>query len=78
MRLVNGDDREREPPEPVEHARREQALGRDVKNVEPPRHKVRAHAGGVLGFLLGMQRARVDAKLPQGGNLIVHQRDQGR
>lgn len=74
--LVNRDDGKFQPPEAFEHAGKEQALGRDVKNIKPPRHKIGADTGGVLGFQFGMQRARIDAKLPQGRHLIVHEGDQ--
>ncbi len=54
----------------------EQAFGRDVEQVEHAGIEVAADAAMLVGIKLGVQGGGGDADLAQGGDLVVHQRDQ--
>ena len=76
--LVDGEQRDVQLAQEIEHARLHQALGRQVQHLQ----LTAAHAPGQLTLLLGVQggvqRGRSHPKLIERGDLVVHQRDQRR
>ena len=78
VRLVNSDQRQPQPGQPVDRAVAEQPLGRDVEQVEALLDQVARNGSGFRRIKLGMQRAGVDTDLAQRGNLVIHQRNQWR
>ena len=77
MRLVDGEERDAQAVEQGEGALAHQALRRDVEQVEP------ARAGAVLDrpdFAEGERGVEIPGAhpcLPQGVDLVLHQRDEG-
>ena len=78
MRLVDRDQRQLDPGQPIKRARHQQAFRRHVQQIE---QAVGEQAGGLAALVridLAMQRRRGHAQLTQGRHLIVHQGDQWR
>ncbi len=76
VRLVNGDQRQPQPGQPLDRAVAEQPLGRDVEQVESLLDQVARNGPGFGRIKLRMQRAGVDADLAQRRDLVIHQRNQ--
>ena len=76
VRLVDREQRERQPVEPVEEAVGEQPLGRDVEQVDLARGGLPADPALLRGREAGVQELGADAELAQRGHLVLHQRDQ--
>jgi hypothetical protein len=68
----------RDPVEQGEKALGEQALRRDVDQVEPLPAQIVLDLGGRFAFQRGIEKRGAHAGLAQGRDLILHQRDQGR
>ena len=78
MRFVDGEQRDARAFEQIEQARREQAFGRDVEQVELAGHELAFDAQRGLGIERGIEAGRAHAGLCEGVDLVLHQRDQRR
>ena len=76
MRLVDGDQGDVEPGQPLLRARAAQPLGRDIQKVKPAGIQLTADPALLVRLEFGMQRPGRHAQLAQGGHLVVHQGDQ--
>ena len=77
VRLVDGDDGEGNARQPLQHPGLEQALGRDVEQVQGPGLDPRPGGGAVLGGGEGVQPGGGDPGLDQARHLVGHQGDEG-
>ncbi len=66
------------PAQAVERAVHEQALRREIEQLERPRLQRACGAPGLVSIRLGVQRAGLDAELAECGHLVVHEGDQRR
>ena len=78
VRLVDGEQRDARAAEEVEAARRGQALGRDVQQVELAREQCALGGAGGLRVQRRVEKRRAHAELRQRGDLVLHQRDERR
>ncbi len=76
--LVDGDQRDAQMRQPLQHAVAEQPFGRDVDEVKRPLDQVAGDAACLGRVEVRVQRPGRDADLAQRGNLVIHQRDQRR
>ena len=78
MRLVHGDQRHRDFPAQFLEGGRLQALGRDVDHPVEALARILQRQGKLPGRQRGIQVRGAHARLVEGGDLVLHQRNQGR
>ena len=78
MRLVDREQRQPQPRQPLQRAVGQQPLRRDVQQVELLLDQVARDAARLGRIEIRMQRAGRHAELAQRRDLVVHQRDQRR
>ena len=79
VRLVDGEQRQlRQALQEIQHARLHQALGRQVEELDLAAADALGNAALLLGAQGGVERHRGHAEFVEGGDLVVHQRDQRR
>ena len=78
MSLVNRDAIDRGVPQVIAYVIAQQSLGRDIKQPEFPLANSLRNPAAVLDFRGRIEATRLDAELPQLGDLVAHERDQGR
>ena len=78
MRLVDGEQRDRAAIEQRQEARRQQALGRDVEQVELAGQQFALDPGRGFAVEGGIEEFGAHAQLAQRLDLVLHQRDQRR
>ena len=76
MRFVDRDQGELAAPEPFQGACTQQAFRGHIKQIEAPVIEQVGDARNLARLQFRMERACGNIKLAQGGDLIVHQRDQ--
>jgi len=76
--LVDGEQRDAGLVEQGEAARRGQALGREVQQVELAREQFALDDAGGGGVEGGVEERGADAELPERRHLVLHQCDQRR
>jgi len=75
--LVDGDDRQVNLGQPLQHPGLQEALGRDIEEVQGPGLDPRPGGGAVLGGGEGIQAGGGDPRLDQARHLVGHQGDEG-
>jgi hypothetical protein len=78
MRLVDREEGDPAPAQHVEAMRHHQAFGRHVEEVERPVADRTLDRPGIARRQSGIERGGAHTGLPQGVDLVLHQRDQGR
>jgi hypothetical protein len=78
MRLVDGEKRDARAAQQLEAARHQQALGRDIEEIERRVAHVALDLGGLGARERRVEIGRAHARLAQRIDLILHQRDQRR
>ncbi len=79
VRLVDGEQRQLlQALQEIQHARLHQALGRQVEELDLAAADALGNAALLLGAQGGVERHRGHAEFVEGGDLVVHQRDQRR
>ena len=78
VRLIDGDEREGQTRQPLQHGGLHQAFGREVEQVELARADPPPDVAAHLGIGVGVELLGRHARLLQGRDLIGHQRDQRR
>jgi hypothetical protein len=78
VRLVDREERDLRAVEELERARHQQALGRDVQEVELAARERALDVRRLARVERGVEEGRAHAELPQRRDLVLHQRDQRR
>ena len=78
VRLVDGDQRQRDLPQPVDESRVHQAFRRDIQQVEFAGVKSREDLTSFVRAERRVVKGRGDAVCPECVNLVLHQRNQRR
>ena len=76
--FVDGEQGDRQALEEVQHARLDQALGRKIEQLDLAALQLRSDGSLLFAGHGGVERGRRHAQFQQGGDLVVHQRDQRR
>ena len=78
MRFVDGEQSDFQALQERQHARLHQALGRQIEHFHFAAFDPQSEVALLLGTQRGVQRSGGHAQFFEGGDLIVHQRDQRR
>jgi len=78
VRFVDGEQGDVQVAQEIEHARLHQALGGQVEHLHLAATNARSQVALLFGAEGGVQRCSGHAQFFQGGDLVVHQRDERR